>query len=350
MAHPVRLLVLFTTICRLGGALLCLAGAVCLSVEASYLKYAVVVKQGQGAYAWGDVGWLLIECGAFSIAFDGITSFLYGSVAHSSLMQAWPFYPPNDHPLRNIIRDGAMGFGFLLLALGAGSNAYVYPDVAPHQHMGAWVQFYHGRSSDKYLHNGAYLLSLGSVLLCTSIVVIAIYCERLDVFYILPCTRCHQERQITHATDEASCGCLYLDRPPPVRCALQTSCTAIYQNNFLGAFFNHVYPSYAFYFAASVFWLASLNVAFYSPFHTNNATKSTSAAQCALPHHTVYEHGLDYVCDAQERDAGFYLLVSSILFIVAATLFTIHAFIYYLSILLNRPFIVNNFPPETSHK
>jgi len=43
------------------------------------------------------------------------------------------------------------------------------------------------------------------------------------------------------------------------------------------------------------------------------------------------------------------MFVSGLLFVGAATLFTTHAAVYYLSILLNRPLIVDNFEHTQPH-
>ena len=332
MAEAWRLIVLCTTIFRLGGALFCLVGAIFIFVEADYLKYARSIKSGDGGYAWGDIGWMLFEYGAYFISFDGVISLFYSTLKRPQLQAAWPFYPAEGHPLRNSIRDGAMGFGFFFLGLGAGSTVFAYPDQAPLEYMDVWVTFYNTRHDESHLRNGAYLLILGSTLLVVSIVAIAIYCERLDVFYILPCSRCNYERQPVHESEDVVC-CLHLGRPQPVGCVVQTKCTAIYQNNWMGAFFNHIYAAYVFYFIAFLVWHTSLGTATYSPF----------ANACVLPHHNVYDNGLAHTCNHQEDDAAYYMLVSSVLLIIATALFTIHAFVYYLSIILNRPLVVNNF-------
>ena len=327
-----RLFVLFTTIFRLAGAIFCLVGAFCIVTEADNVKYARAISSGGGGYAWGGLGWVLFEFGAYFITFDGIVSLGYSTITRKGLADAWPFYPSPSHPLRNSIRDGALAFGFLLIGLGAGSTSFAYPNEAPREYMDAWVIFYTTRHDDKYLRNGAYLLLGGSALLVVSVVVIAIYCERLDVFYILPCSRCNHERRYAHGVEGAVC-CLQLGRPQPVACAVRTRCTAIYQNNCLGAFFNHAYPSYLLYFASAAFWIASLDTTIYSPFSDT----------CAIPHHNIYDHGLAHTCDHQEEDVGYYMLISSVLFTTAAALFTIHALVYYLSIIVNRPLLVNNF-------
>lgn len=331
-----RLLVLCTTLCRLCGALLCFAGTICVAVEASYLKYAWTIRSGEGGYAWGNLGWTLFEYGALSISFEGFASLFYSSMEQPSLQTAWPFYPSADHPLRHSIRDGALGVGFFLIGLGAGSLAFAYPDEAALENMNAWTSFYRTRHDNTHLHNGTSLLFVGSALLVVSVGVISVYCERLDVLYILPCSRCNHERQLAHETEGGRTCCLHLDRPQPVACVVRSGCTAIYQNNWLGAFFNHIYPAYAFYLVGAIVWRMSLDVTVYSPF----------SETCALPRRNVYDHGLVYGCHQQHEDAGYYLLVSSALLITGATLFAIHALVYYLSILLNRPFVVNNFAPS----
>ena len=335
MNDPWRLIVLCTTVFRPGGALFCLAGTICLLIESDYVKYARSIKRGQGGYAWGDVGWMLFESGAYFISFDGLVSLFYSTMTRKGLKEAWPFYPSQVHTLRNSIRDGALGFGFLFIGIGAGSTTFAYPNNSPFDYMSTWVAFYETRHTDRHLRNGAYLLLIGSTLLVISVVSIAIYCERLDVFYILPCSRCKHERRPTHETMTTNC-CLNLGRPQPVACVIQTGCTAIYQNNLFGAFFNHVYPAYLLYFIGSLVWLASLNVSIYSP-------------ACIIPLHNMYDHGLVHTCNHQEEDVGFYMIVSNLLFVAAATLFTIHALVYYLSIILNRPLIVNNFEHTQSH-
>jgi len=338
MVSAWRLLVVFTSTFRVGGSTLFLLGSVGLAIEASYLKYARQVYYNDGAYEWGMLGWFLIEYGAYLIVLDGIVSVCYFvERSHDGLNRAWPFHSMGEYPLRNVIRDGALSVGFLLIGVGAGTIASAYPDATPYNNMHTWATFYHTRGENESLHSGAYMLLVGSLLLALSIPIIAIYCERLDVFYILPVYRCHQERRPPHPTEEVTC-CFHVGRPPPVACVIQTGATATYQNNWFGAFFNHIYPAFILYFVASIFWVASLNGSTYSPF--------SSDTLCSPPTHTVYAASLPYVCDRQYQDPGYLLFVSTALFVTAATLFTIHTIVYYASILLNRPLIVDNFAVE----
>jgi len=328
-----RTVVLCTCLFRLAGALFCTVGSAFTLVEAYHLKYAQPVKADEGGYAWGFLGWTLFEFGSYFIVFDCVVSLLYSAMDKELLDPIWPFYPSVEHPLRNRIRDAALSIGFFFIGVGAGNTAYGYPS---NMEMDAWVSFYNLRHNKVELQNGADLLLIGAVLLFLSIPTIAIYCERLDVLYILPCTRCKHERQLVRETETLTC-CLHLDRPPPVACVVQTECTAIYQNNWLGAFFNHVYASMLLFFIAFITWFDSLRESVYSPFECSSAM---------ITYNTVYQQGLQYDCKHENDDTGYKMLVSTVLLTLAATLFTVHASIYYLSIVCNRPFIVNNFTPH----
>lgn len=338
-----RLAVIFTSGFRIGGAILCLLGAIGVVVEGSYLKYARAVHSNEGAYAWGLLGWSLVEYGAYAIVVDALASICYFAWQDDkALVEAWPFHSVGNYPFRNVIRDVALSVGFLLLGIGAGTNAWAYPDVAPYDGMDEWVGFYQTRRDNRWLHNGAYTLFIGSILLLVCIPTIAIYCERLDVFYILPVYRCRQERRTPHPTDEVVC-CFHVGRPQPVACLLQTGATAVYQNNWFGAFFNHIYPAFFFYTLASVFWIASLNVGAYAPFSRG------ANDLCDVSIHTVYGKGLAYTCHHEYEDSGYYFFVGATLLVTASSLFTIHALVYYASILLNRPLIVDNFVDNGTH-
>jgi hypothetical protein len=330
-----RTVVLCTCLFRIAGAIFCLVGSAFTFVEAYNLKYAKPIKPDDGGYAWGYLGWVLFELGSYFIVFDSVVSLIYSAMDEVLFSPIWPFYPNANHPLRNRIRDVALSIGFFFIGMGAGNTAHGYPSEMKMQ---MWVEFYQTRDKKVDLQNGADLLLIGAILLLLSIAAIAVYCERLDVFYILPCTRCNHERQLLRETETITC-CLRLDRPPPVACVLQTDCTALYQNNWLGAFFNHIYASIILFLIGFFLWFDSLRKSVYSPF---------GCSSYDTIYDTVYDAGLLHDCEHENNDTGHKMLYSTAIITVAAALFTIHASVYYLSVVCNRPFIVNNFTPASS--
>jgi hypothetical protein len=345
-----RTIALFSALVRLVGAIGLLTGAVSLYYEAHGFKYDDNAWELKW-YNSGRWGWGLISVGFILVAFDDVTTFLFSMC--TGFGATYTFAHPETQPF-DASRQAIFAVGNIVCAIGAGMAYMEYPvfEGDKIEQMTKVADFYNSRFEDT---TPLVVIVVGAAIRAFSILVQIFAGDGLNVFYILPFTRCGMEYE-----NAGESGKHVLTDKYAMICGT-VSCMpfAIFMHNWLGAFRMHVHASSIFFLIGIGYSLWNVDEQFYVPFspetHDVIVKRGNSTEVIELTesiYHGMYQLVVHWTTNnvtyneemdwTDTTDTGYYMFVSAIFFVTSETLHLVSSLAYFIGVARNEAPIPGN--------
>lgn len=349
-----RTIAIFSALVRLVGAIGLLTGAVSLYYEAHGFKYDDSAWELKW-YNSGRWGWGLFAGGFVFVAFDDVITFLFSMC--TGFGATYTFAHPETQPF-DASRQAVFAIGNVICAIGASLAYMEYPvfEGDKIEQMTQVAEFYNSRFEDT---TPLVVIVIGASIRAFSILVQIFAGDGLNVFYILPITRCGMEFE--GATES---GKEVLKEKYAMTCGT-VSCTpfAIFLHNWLGAFRMHVHASSIFFLFGISYVLYNADEQFFIPFgpethdvivHRSNTTEVLEFTESI--YHGMYKLVVHWtpnnVTNNEElewtdtTDTGYYMFVAAIFFVTSETLHLVSSLAYFIGVARNEAPIPGNHVPS----
>lgn len=345
-----RTIAILSGLVRLVGAICLLTGAVSLYYEAHGFKY----NDNAWELKWynnGRYGWVLLFIGFAFVAIDDVITFLFSASTSFGVFSTLAH--PETQPF-DASRQAVFAVGNIICAIGAAMAYMEYPIFEGNktQQLSHVATFYNSRFEDT---RPLVVLTIGASIRVLSILVQFFAGDGLNVFYILPFTRCGMEFE--NADDE---GKSLLKEKYTMICGM-FSCMpfAIFTHNWLGAFRMHVHASSIFFLVGVVYALYKVDEQFYIPFtpetyevlvKRGNSTEIVEFTESI--YHGMYNLVVNWKSNnvtyneemewTDKTDTSYYMFVSAILFVTSETLQLVSSLAYFIGVVRNEAPIPGN--------